>query len=193
MRELSIENTLLDNMCMSMLSKEVIKVKKLLIKSSSFPTGSIKDVIGALTHPNTSLEGLFLCNVPITDDDVIFLSKELSNNKTLKTLDISNCDITDKGVQYICQGVAKNETLTTLAVSNNLWITSVSTSEIVELIKTTTSLEILSLRNSSLNDGDIKTICDVKNTTIRQLLLSKQHEDICYFFPSIKGMYYFLN
>ena len=98
-------------------------------------------------------------NVPITDDDVLCLSELLSNNKTLKTLDLSNCDITDKGVQYICKGVAKNERLTMLAVSNNVDITLVSTSAIVELIKTTTSLEILYLRNTSLINEDIETFC----------------------------------
>ena len=122
-RELSIENTSLDSMCMSMLSKKVIRMKKLLFKSSSLHAGSIKQVIDTLAHPSTSLKGLFLWNIPITDDDVIFLSGVLSNNKTLKTLDISNCDITDKGVQYICEGVAKNETLTTLAVSKNIGVT----------------------------------------------------------------------
>ena len=181
-RELSIEETSLDTMCMSLLSKKVIKVKKLLLMSSSFPTGSIKEVINALKDPNILLEGIFLCNFPITDDDILFLSEVLSNNKTLKTLDISNFDITDEGVNYICKSVVKNKTLTTLAISNNPGITSVSTSAIVELIETTTSLEILSLRNSSLNDNDIKRICDVKKTTVRQLLLSKQHENICYFF-----------
>ena len=190
-RELSIENTSLDSMCMSMLSKKVIRMKKLLFKSSSLPGGSIKQVSDTLTHPSTSLEGLFLWNIPITDDDVIFLSGVLSNNKTLKTLDISNCDITDKGVQYICEEVAKNETLTTLALSNNLGVTSDSTSVIVQLIKTTKSLEILSFRKTSLNDDDIKKICDVKETTIQQVLLSKQHEDICHYFPSINDRLYF--
>ena len=201
-RELSIEETSLDSTCMSTLSKKFITMKKLLFKSSSFPTGSIKEVINALAHPNTTLEGLFLWNVPITDDDIHCLSEVLNNNKTLKTLDLSNCDITDIGVQFICKGVAKNEILTFLAVSNNLRITSVSTSAIVELIETNTSLNKLYLRNTSLKHDDIKAICDelVKNTTIQLLVLSKQHENICKTFPSLidrlnfvmdtSGMYY---
>ena len=186
-RELSINETSLDTTCMSTLSKKFIKMKKLLFKSSSFPTGSIKEVINALAHANTSLEGLFLWNVPITDDDVHCLSEVLSNNKTLKTLDLSNCDITDKGVQFICKGLANNQTLTFFAVSNNFRITSVSTSALVELIKITTSLEDLYLRNTSLKYDDIKTICEelVNNTTIQQLVLSKQHENICKTFPSL--------
>ena len=193
-RELSIEDTLLDSMCMSMLSKKFIKVKKLLFKSSSLPTGSIKQVSDVLAHSDTSLEGLFLWNVPITDDDVKCLSEVLSNAKTLKTLEISNCDITDKGVQYICEGVAKNQTLTFLSISNNLQITSDSTSAIVELIKTTTSLKELYLRNTSLKYDDIKRICEelVKNTTILQLVLSKQHENICKTFPSLEDRLYFV-
>ena len=194
-RELYIEDTSLDERCISTLSTKFTKVKKLLFISSSLPTGSIKEVISALAHTNTSLEGLFLWNVPITDDDVIYLSNVISNNKTLKALDLSNCDITDKGVQYICEGVAKNQTLTMLAVSNNLGITSASTSAIVKLIKTSTSLEILYLRNTSLNDDDIRIISNAltEHTTLQQLVLSEQHQKLCEtFIPSIKNKLYFV-
>ena len=194
-RELSIEDTTLDKRCITMLSKKFTKVKKLLFNSSSLPTGSIKQVSYALALINTSLEGLFLWNIPTTDDDVNCLSKVLSNNKTLKVLEISNCDITDKGAQYICEGVAKNQTLTLLAVSNNLEITSASTSAIVELIKINKSLQILYLRNTSLNDDDIKTIGNalIESTTIQQLVLSEQHEKICKtFIPSIKDKLFFV-
>ena len=194
-RELSIEDTSLDSRCVSMLAKKFTKVKKLLFNSSSLPTGSIQQVIYALADTNTSLEGLFLWNIPITDEDVFCLSNVISNNKTLKILDLSNCDITDKGVQSICEGVAKNQTLTMLAVSNNLQITSASTSAIVELIKRATSLETLYLRNTSLNDDDIKTISTAlaESTTIQQLVLSEHHEKICNtFIPSIKDKLYFV-
>ena len=177
------------------MAKKFTEIKKLLLNSSSLPIGSIKHIIDALAHINTSLEGLFLWNVPITDDDVNLLSNVISNNKTLKTLDLFNCDITDKGVQSICEGVAKNQTLTILAVSNNLQITSASTSAIVELIKETKSLEILYLRNTSLNDDDIKTISTTLNesTTIKQLVLSEQHEKICDTFnPIIKEKIFFV-
>ena len=194
-RELCIEDTLLDNRCILTLATKFTKVKKLLFISSSLPTGSIKQVSYALAHTDTSLEGLFLWNVPIKDDDVICLSNVISNNKTLKVLDLSNCDITDQGVQYICEGVATNRTLTMLALSNNLQIASASTNAIVELIETTTSLKILYLRNTSLNNDDIKTISTAltESTTIQQLVLSKQHEKICRTFnPSIKDKLYFV-
>ena len=194
-RELCIEDTSLDSRCVSTLSKKFTKMKKLLFNSSSLPTGSIKEVIYALAHTDTSLEGLFLWNVPITDDDIICLSNVISNNKTLKILDLSNCDITDKGVQSICEGVAKNQTLTMLALSNNLQITSASTSAIVKLIKTTTSLEILYLRNTLLNDDDIMTISNTltETTIIQQLVLSEQHEKTCKTFnPSIKEKLFFV-
>ena len=177
------------------MAKKFTEIKKLLFNSSSFPTGSIKYVIDALAHINTSLEGLFLWNVPITIDDVISLSNMISNNKTLKILDLSNCDITDKGVQSICEGIGKNETLTMLAVSNNLQISSASTSAIVKLIKETTSLERLYLRNTLLNDDDIQKISTTLNesTTIQQLVLSEQHEKICETFnPSIKEKLFFV-
>ena len=194
-RELSIEDTSLNEKCVSTLSKKFTKVKKLLFNSTSLPTGSIQQVIYALAHTDTSLEGLFLWNVPITVGDVICLSQVISKYKTLKILDLSNCDITDKGVQYICEGVAKNKTLTMLALSNNNQITSASTSAIVELIKTPTSLEILYLRNTSLNNDDIKIISTTltENTTIQQLVLSEQHEKNCEIFnPIIKDKLYFV-
>ena len=191
-RELCIEDTSLDSKCVSTLAMKFTKVKKLLLNSSSLPTGSIKKVIFALA----SLEALFLWNVPITDDDVNRLSGVISNNKTLKVLDLSNCDITDQGVQYICEGVATNRTLTMLALSNNLQITSASTSAIVELIKTPTSLEILYLRNTSLNEDDIKRISTaLSESTIQQLVLSKHHQKICEtlsYNPSIKDKLYFV-
>ena len=194
-RELCIEDTSLDSRCVLTLAMKFTKVKKLLINSSSLPMGSIQQVFYGLAPINASLEALFLWNVSITDDDIDCLSKVLSNNKTLKVLDLSNCDITDKGLKYICEGVAKNQTLTILAVSNNLQITSVSTSAIVELIKTPTSLEILYLRNTSLKDDDIWTISNAltESTTIQQLVLSDQHEKICETFnPSIKDKLYFV-
>ena len=204
-RELCIEDSSLDSRCILTLAKKFTKVKKLLFNSSSLPVGSIQCVINALAHTDTSLEGLFLWNVPITDDDVICLSKVISNNKTLKVLDLSNCDITDKGVQYICEGVATNQTMTMLALSNNLEITSASTSAIVKLIETTTSLKILYLRNTSLNDDDIKTISTAltESTIIQQLVLSEQHEKICRIYKKLyfvmeklnvseTGMYYLL-
>ena len=194
-RELSIEDTSLDERCISTLSKKFTKVKKLLLNSCSLPIGSIKQVSYALAHTDTSLEGLFLWNIPITDDDVICLSNVISNNKTLKILDLSNCDITDKGVLYIYEGIAKNQTLTMLALSNNLGITSASTSAIVELIKTSTSLEILYLRNTSLNDDNIRTISTAltEHTTLQQLVLSEQHQKLCQTFnPSIKNKLYFV-
>ena len=95
-----------------------------------------------------------------------------------------------------------------LAVSNNLGITSTSTSAIVKLIKTTKSLEILYLRNTSLKANDVRTISNAltESTTIQQLVLSEQHERLCEtLHPSIKdkldfvmekpsrtGMYYLL-
>ena len=194
-RELCIEDSSLDSMCVSKLSRKFTKMKKLLFNSSFLPIGSIKEVIFGLAPINTSLEGLFLWNVPITEDDVICLSQVISNNMTLKILDLSNCDISDKGVQSICVGVAKNQTLTMLALSNNLGITSASTSSIVELIETTTSLKKLYLRNTSLNDDDIMTISTTltESTTIQQLVLSEEHEKICKtFIPSIKDKLYFL-
>ena len=182
-------------MCLLTLAKKFTEIKKLLFNSTSLPTGSIQQVIEALAHTNTSLEALLLWNIPITDDDVICLSDVISNNKTLKILDLSNCDITDEGVQYICEGVAKNQTLTILALSNNLQITSASTSAIVELIKKTTSLQRLYLRNTSLNDDDIQKICTtlIESTTVQQLVLSEQHEKICETFnPIIKEKLFFV-
>ena len=143
---------------MSMLSKKFTKVKKRLSNSSPLATGSVKQCSDALANTETSFEGIFLWDVSITDDDVIYLSDDLSQNQTLKRLDLFNCGITDKGVQYISEMVAKIQTLTMLALSSNLGITSVSTSAIFELIQATTSLEILNLCNTSLNNDDIKTI-----------------------------------
>ena len=112
---------------------------------------------------------------------MIHLSNVLSNNTTLKELRLINCNITDNGVRYICEGLTKNQTLVLLNVGRNHQITSVSTSIIADLIQRTTSLIELRLYYTSLNNDDIKIICTSlnKNTTIRELHLSSEHEEYC--------------
>ena len=183
MRKLDILNTPLVSECVLILS-EILKtnktIKRLVLQSSSL-TGGIKQVSDSLFN-NKTLEELRLYNVTdITDEDITHLSTMLSSNTTLKELELSNCNITDNGVQYICEGLTKNQTFTMLNISDNHQITSVSTSTIADLIQTTSSLTELRLYNTSLNNDDIKTICTSlnKNTTIRNLYLSRQHEEYC--------------
>ena len=183
MRSLYIQHTSLDSKCVSILS-EILKtnktIKKLWLHSSSL-TGGIKQVSDSFFN-NKTLEKLWLYNVTgITDEDMTHLSTMLATNTTLKELWLSNCNITDNGVRYICEGLTKNQTLTKLDISDNRQITSVSTSTIADLIQTTTSLTTLYLYNTSLNNDDIKTICTslTKNTTIRKLHLSREHEEYC--------------
>ena len=183
MWRLYIENTSLDSKCVSTLS-EILKtnktIKRLVLFSSSL-TGGIKQVSDSLCF-NETLEQLVLYNVTgITDEDMTHLSTILATNTTLKGLYLINCNITDNGVQYICEGLTKNQTLTTLNIGRNHQITSVSTSTIADLIQTTTSLTTLCLYDTSLNNDDIKTICTslTKNTTIRELWLSREHYEYC--------------
>ena len=183
MGSLYILNTSLDSKCVSILS-EILKtnktIKTLVLESSSL-TGSIKQVSDSLFN-NETLEELMLWNVTgITDEDMTHLSTILATNTTLKELYLSNCNITDNGVRYICEELTKNQTLTTLNIGGNHQITSVSTSTIADLIQTTTSLTRLYLYDTSLNNDDIKTICTSlnKNTTIRTLYLSREHEEYC--------------
>ena len=183
MWRLYIVDTSLDSKCVSILS-EILKtnktIKTLQLDSSSLTSG-IKQVSDSLFN-NKTLEQLWLSNVTdITDEDITYLSTMLSSNTTLKELCLYNCNITDNGVRYICEGLTKNQTLTTLNIGGNHQITSVSTSTIADLIQTTISLTRLDLDNTSLNNDDIKTICTSlnKNTTIRKLYLSPQHEEYC--------------
>ena len=171
----------MDSKCVSILS-EILKtnktIKTLWLQSSSL-TGGIKQVSDNLFN-NKTLEQLWLWHVTdITDEDMSHLSTMLSCNTTLKELHLYNCNITDNGVRCICEGLTKNQTLTMLNIGGNHQITSVSTSTIADLIQTTTSLIRLYLNNTSLNNNDIKTICTSlnKNTTIRELYLSRQHRE----------------
>ena len=106
-RELCIDDTKLDSICVSTLSTKFTKLKKLIFKHLILPDGSIKQVSEALIT-NTSLEVLLLWHVPIKDEDTTHLSKMLTYNATLQTLDLSNCDITDTGVKNICKGLSEN-------------------------------------------------------------------------------------
>ena len=182
MRSLEILDTSLDSKCVSILS-EILKtnktIKTLWLHTSSL-TGGIKQVSDSLFN-NKTLEQLVLSDVTdITDEDITHLSTMLSSNTTLKVLYLPNCNITDKGVRYICKGLTKNQTLTKLNIGRNPQITSVSTSTIADLIQTTTLTELY-LYDTSLNNDDIKTICTSlnKNTTIRELHLSRQHKEYC--------------
>ena len=183
MWRLYIYNTSLNSKCVSILS-EILKtnktIKRLRLYSSSL-TGGIKQVSDSLCN-NETLEQLWLSHVTgITDEDMTHLSTMLATNTTLKELDLSNCNITDNGVRYIYEGLTKNQTLTTLNIGYNHQITSVSTSTIADLIQTTISLTTLYLHYTSLNNDDIKTICTslTKNTTIRKLVLSREHYEYC--------------
>ena len=180
---LDIWHTSLDSKCVSILS-EILKTNKTINRlwlDSSSLTGGIKQVSDSLCN-NETLEELVLSHVTgITDEDMTHLSTILATNTTLKVLWLSNCNITDNGVRYICEGLTKNQTLTKLNIGRNPQITSVSTSTIVDLIQTTTSLTTLRLYYTSLNNDDIKTICTslTKNTTIKKLHLSREHEEYC--------------
>ena len=183
MRRLNIWHTSLDSTCVSILS-EILKtnktIKTLWLYSSSL-TGGIKQVSDSLFN-NETLEELLLYDVTdITDEDMTHLSTMLATNTTLKELRLINCNIIDNEVQYICEGLTKNQTLTTLDIRYNRQITSFSTRTIVDLIQTTRSLTRLCLNNTSLNNDDITTICTSlnKNTTIRQLHLSREHYEYC--------------
>ena len=180
---LDIWHTSFDTKCVSILS-EILKtnktIKTLKLYYSSL-TGGIKQVSDSLCN-NETLERLVLWYVTgITDEDMTHLSTILATNTTLKVLWLSNCNITDNGVRYICEGLTKNQTLTKLNIGRNHQITSVSTSTIADLIQTTTSLTELYLDYTSLNNDDIKTICTSlnKNTTIRELYLSREHKEYC--------------
>ena len=179
-RVLDIHSTSLDRICMSTLSAELQSTNKTTISLLIFYcslTGGIKQISDAL-FTNTTLEGLILINVTITDEDTSHLSTMLSFNKTLDKLELSNCNINDNGIQYICEGLNKNQTLqTTLGIGYN---PQISTSTIAELIKTTKSLTELHLHRTSLNNEDIKKICStlIENTTL-QAYLSEQHEEYC--------------
>ena len=176
-----IWDTPLDSKCVSILS-EILKtnktIKRLWLSFSSL-AGGIKQVSDSLFN-NKTLETLVLSYVTgITDEDMTHLSTMLASNATLKELRLSNCNVTNNGVQYICEGLTKNQTLTKLNISGNHQITSVSTSTITDIIQTTTSLTELRLHNTSLNNDDMKTICTslTKNTTIRELWLSRKHKE----------------
>ena len=188
MRTLYIWDTSLDSKCVSILS-EILKtnetIKRIVLWSSSL-TGGIEQISDSLFNNKTLKEFVLYDITDITDEDMTHLSTMLSSNTTLKELELINCNITDNGVRYICEELSKNETLTTLNIGDNHHITSFSTSTIADLIQTTTSLKTLYLNNTSLNDYDIKTICTSlnKNTTIRELHLSKQVEEYCKNFDS---------
>ena len=181
-RTLVIENTPLDSKCVSMLS-EILKTNKTIktLRLLSSPlSGDIKQVSDVLST-NTTLQILVLSDVTIADEDMPHLSNMLATNNTLKVLCLSFCNITDNGIQCICEVLMKNQTLVMLDIAGNRQITSASTSIIADLIQTTTSLTVLHLHNTSLNDNNIKTICIslTKNSTVQELLLSSQHEDYC--------------
>ena len=182
-QELHVVSTPLDSMCVSKLSD--ILTSNETIRTIDFNyckiTGDIKLIFDALVT-NTTVEELLLSGTKgITNEDITYLSKMLTVNKTLETLDLLNCKITDNHVQYICKALTKNETLTFLDFSCNRLITSVSTSTIADLIQTTTSLTKLCLNDTSLKSDDIKTICITltKNPMIETLHLSGRHKEYC--------------
>ena len=182
MRAFYIDQTPLDNTCVSALS-EILKTNRTMKRIyfiSSPLTGGIKPLTDALCI-NRSIDRLEILHSTITDEDMSHFSEMFSSNKTLKEVVLSNCDITDDGFGHICEGLTKNQTLIKLNVGNNTLITSISTNTIVKLINTTTSLIELYLQNTSLEDDDIMTICYTltMSKTIERLVLSKKYKESC--------------
>ena len=174
--------TSLDDNCMSKLSDSLSTngtMKALRFTSCSL-FGGIKQVIVGL-FTNTSLETLWLHDTTITHEDVNHLSAMLGINTTLKALELSNCNVTDDHVRNFYKAVLKSHSLSKLDLSDNPQITSVSANYMIELINATTSLQELSLHNTSLNPDDVKNICIAlqSNNTIQKLMLSQQDQESC--------------
>lgn len=189
--KLATYHTPLDEVCVSTLS-EILTINatlKIMHLSSSQLAGNMKLFCEALSV-NVSLEIFELYDISITDEDLAYFPDMLNTNKTLKELHLISCDITDDGIRYVVEGLAKNQTLTVLDISRNSQITSVSTSTLVELIKTNESLTELRLRNKSLKDDDITEICIAlaSNNTIQELWLYEQHRETCEMFDGFESI-----
>lgn len=108
-------------------------------------------ILASIFYTNTTLEGLSLCQNNITDADLLYLTKSLSNRKCkLNRLALTSNQITDQGVQYLVEMLETNQSLTQLWLGSNQ-ITDYGVQLLMDVLTThNRTLRILSLSKNQL-------------------------------------------
>jgi Ran GTPase-activating protein (RanGAP) involved in mRNA processing and transport len=140
---------------------QVNNTLKILDISSNFLKSS-EDFAHMLTVNKTLVE----LNINANNiDNVELLAEALADNKTLKTLDISSNNVTDKN--KLLNMIQNNKTLTTLIMNNieffqdDRYGMSKSMIDIIEALKTNTSLLELDITSTKIGDEGANALAKV--------------------------------
>jgi len=133
-------------------------------------------ILTSALYNNTTLEGLSLCNNNINDNDVLNLTKPLSDNSSkLNRLALTSNNITDLGAQYLAEMLLTNQTLTQLWLGFN----KITDNGLKLLMNVLTydnkTLHILSLVwNEQITDSSVDIVINMleHNQTLRTVCLS---------------------
>jgi Ran GTPase-activating protein (RanGAP) involved in mRNA processing and transport len=133
-------------------------------------------MLASILYNNTTLEGLSLCNNGITDDDVLYLTRPLSDNKSkLNRLALTSNNITDEGAKYLVEMLKTNQTLTQLWLGFNK-ITDHGVQLFMNVLANhNKTLHVLSLAwNQLVTDSSVDFVIDMleHNQTLRTVCLS---------------------
>jgi Ran GTPase-activating protein (RanGAP) involved in mRNA processing and transport len=147
----------------------------LWLKDNQISSQGISMLASALAN-NTTLEGLSLCNNNITDNTVLHLTKQLSDNKSkLTRLALTSNEITDEGAQHLAEMLKTNQTLTQLWLGFNQ-ITDCGLKFLMNVLASQNkTLHVLSLAwNELITDGCVDFVIDMLecNYTLRTMCLS---------------------
>jgi Ran GTPase-activating protein (RanGAP) involved in mRNA processing and transport len=147
----------------------------LWLTNNQLTSQSVVTLASAL-YDNTTLEGLSLCANDITDNDVFYLTKALSDTKSkLNRLALTSNEITDHGAEYLAEMLKINQTLTQLWLGSNK-ITDRGVQLLTNILAYhNKSLHILSLaRNQLITDSSVEFFVDMfeHNQTLRTVCLS---------------------
>jgi Ran GTPase-activating protein (RanGAP) involved in mRNA processing and transport len=147
----------------------------LWLKDNQISSQGVSMLASALAN-NTTLEGLSLCNNNITDDDLLHLTKQLTDNKSkLNRLALTSNEITDEGAQYLAEMLKTNQTLTQLWLGFNQ-ITDCGLKLLMNVLAShNRTLHVLSLSSNELiTDASVDFVINMLeyNYTLRTMCLS---------------------
>ena len=147
----------------------------LWLRENKMSSNGISMIISAL-NDNTTLEGLSLCNNNITDDDVVLLTEQLSENKCqLNRLSLTSNEITDQGAEYLAEMLKTNRTLSQLWLGFNQMSDHGVKQLMNSLANHNRTLHVLSLAwNDGITDVSVDLIVDMLecNDRLKTLCLS---------------------
>ncbi|XP_057308590.1 glutamic acid-rich protein-like [Hydractinia symbiolongicarpus] len=139
--------------------KDVNKVEKLHLPSTSITKEDVKHIADVISDPKHEFKSLALNGNPLGDEGITLLLEAMTKNDSITDLDIGGCNVSDKGAKSISSYLKANESLGELTLSKN-GLTVTGWQHIADALKVNRSLKTLSIDSNNMLDDGVKAICD---------------------------------